>query len=65
MSKISKISYQLGCAVSEDIFYAGATLDDYSENGFTRMFIIQHSNGVPEWSCHDLSFTVNSVCLLD
>lgn len=65
MSKISKITYQLGCAVSEDIFYAGATLDDYSENGFTRMFIVQHSNGAPEWSCHDLRFPVNCVCLLD
>lgn len=58
MSKISNITYQLGCAVSEDIFYVGATLDDYSENGFTRMFIVQDTNGVPEWSYHDLRFTV-------
>ena len=35
-----------------------ATLDDYSENGFTRMFIVQDTNGVPEWSYHDLRFTV-------
>lgn len=65
MTEISNITYQLGCAVSEDIFYAAASLDDYSEHKFTRMFILQDTNGIPEWSCHDLRFTVNGVCLLD
>lgn len=65
MTEISDITYQIGCAISEDIFYAAASLDDYSEHGFTRMFILQDTSGIPEWSYHDLRFTVNSVCLLD